>query len=410
MPASEAIERTYRIVLLATLAILCVLGLLAIAHFFYSLMALLAVCLVLTYILLFPVSLVEKGIRHFSFTAWKLPGSQWLERSPRANPRMLAVIIVFFIFFMAVFIGIIKIAPLLQRELMGFGQSFTGYINEAVESLVIWSDKTLGGDAVKYFFQSDIQQLQPITPTPLPGVSHITPTEQVIIQESLKTSTVTQAANWIDAGIIALASHLSEVATGTVNGLLYALAGMLLVFYFLLDGDRLCADLIQVMPASARRFTNELLFSSHQVMYAFVRGQVLLGMVTGTYMFLVYTAFGVPYAILLGAFMALAECLPVVGTWIGITPAIIVMLFTLGPSKTLVVWLFSYCYQTIKDNIIAPKVVGDVMGLHPLVVILSLLVFAQLAGLLGVLMALPAASVLNVIIRSIQRWERGEAL
>jgi predicted PurR-regulated permease PerM len=63
------------------------------------------------------------------------------------------------------------------------------------------------------------------------------------------------------------------------------------------------------------------------------------------------------------------------------------------------VWLCSYCYQTIKDNILAPKVVGDVMGLHPLVIVLSLLICAQVAGLLGVLVALPLASAVNVIIR-----------
>jgi len=406
--SSQSIERGYRIVLLVALALLCMLGLLAIGQFFYNIMALLAVCLVLTYILLFPVALVEKGIRHFSERSRRLPGIQWTQRSPEANPRMLAVIIVYFIFFMGVFVGLLKVAPILQHQLVGFGETFTGYVNEAVENVVIWSDKTLGGDAVKYFFQTDIQQIQPISPSPLPGDGHITPTEQVIIQESLKNSTVNQAMAWINKGMNAVSSHLLEVATGTVNGLLYCLAGILLVFYFLLDGARLSADVIQIMPQSARKVTSDLLFSSHQVMYAFVRGQVLLGMVTGTYMFLVYTAFGVPYAILLGAFMAMAECLPVVGTWIGLAPAIVVMLFTFGPTKTAFVWLFSYSYQTIKDNIIAPKVVGDVMGLHPLVVILSLLVFAQLAGLLGVLMALPIASVLIVVIRQIQRWERGE--
>ena len=55
--------------------------------------------------------------------------------------------------------------------------------------------------------------------------------------------------------------------------------------------------------------------------------------------------------------------------------------------------------QTIKDNILAPKVVGDVMGLHPLVIILPLLICAKVAGVLGVLMALPLASAVNVVLQ-----------
>jgi predicted PurR-regulated permease PerM len=113
----------------------------------------------------------------------------------------------------------------------------------------------------------------------------------------------------------------------------------------------------------------------------------------------VYSIFHVPYAILLGSIFALAELLPVVGTWIGITIGLTVILLTMDPIVAFWVWLCSYCYQTIKDNILAPKVVGDVMGLHPMVIILALLICAKIAGLLGVLMALPLASAVNVVIR-----------
>jgi predicted PurR-regulated permease PerM len=71
----------------------------------------------------------------------------------------------------------------------------------------------------------------------------------------------------------------------------------------------------------------------------------------------------------------------------------------MDPATALYVWACSYAYQTVKDNILAPKVVGDVMGLHPMVILLALLICAQVAGLLGVLLALPLASALNVIIR-----------
>ena len=132
---------------------------------------------------------------------------------------------------------------------------------------------------------------------------------------------------------------------------------------------------------------------------------LLLGMVTGLFMMLVYTVFDVPYAIFLGAFFAISEILPVVGTWIGFTPGIVVLLF-INPLKLLAVMGICYIYQSIKDNLVAPKIVGDIMGLHPVMVILSLLICAKIAGLVGVLFAIPLASMVNVLITYLQEGIR----
>lgn len=129
----------------------------------------------------------------------------------------------------------------------------------------------------------------------------------------------------------------------------------------------------------------------------------MLGILTGVYMFIIYTLFGVSYAIFLGTFLAIAELLPVVGTWIGLTPGILVMLFSDDPFVVIPVWLCSYAFQTVKDNILAPKVVGDVMGLHPVVVIFALIICAKFAGLVGVLLALPLASILNIVLHYLNR-------
>jgi predicted PurR-regulated permease PerM len=71
----------------------------------------------------------------------------------------------------------------------------------------------------------------------------------------------------------------------------------------------------------------------------------------------------------------------------------------------LMVMALVYVYQAIKDNVVAPRVLGQVVGLHPVIVIVSLLVCAKVAGLVGVLFAIPFASMVNVLIRFFQQKE-----
>jgi predicted PurR-regulated permease PerM len=191
-----------------------------------------------------------------------------------------------------------------------------------------------------------------------------------------------------------------EVLTKTIQGVVYALCGLLLIYYLLLDGERLGRNLLELFPKASRPAMAYVFSSTHQVMFSFVKGQVLLGLLTGVYMFIVYTLIGVKYAAFLGSLFALAEILPVIGTYLGIIPGLTVALYTGGPLMALAVFLCSYAYQTVKDNILSPKIVGNVMGLHPVMVILSLLIFGKLGGLVGILFALPLASVFNVVLRA----------
>lgn len=424
-------------------AILIVGGILGLASWFYNLVALLAICLVVTYIMLWPVIWVERAI---------LWCSGWLGRTglfkillnvtPQANPRILAVLLVYFTVIMTVTGGVIQYAPLLFTEAKGFSRALNRYADQISAHMVDWSDDHLGRTTMHRLFQEDIQQARraqeardqqnnkdknahsnvskTLPQRPLVGarvtghshlgtqrhyIEHMSMDEKKIVRRSLVESTVHQTTQLLMKTLNNAVAHLIELATGTLNGLIYCLAGFLLIFYFLLDGHRLGSDVLRVLPEKSRETMQYFLSKFHGVMDSFVRGQVLLGMLTGVYMFIVYSIFGVPYALFLSVFMALAECLPVVGTWIGLAPALLVMLFTFGPAKTLLVWLFSYVYQTIKDNIIAPKIVGEAMGLHPLVVITSLLICGQLAGLLGILLALPLASALKVLIQYVSDRE-----
>lgn len=391
-------EKTVRLMLSITSTLLMLAGVGVLIHYFYSLTALLGCVLIVTYILIGPVNLMEKGIVTFSQWANQFRAYQAMTRySPEANPRILAVLIVYAVVFLGLTLGGIRFLPLLGAQLGDLGKKLGVQAVEAADSAMDWVDHNIGQGTLRDLFQKDIIQAEKegVVRYHQQSGKPVSAEEKEVIQQTVIQNAVTQLENFLASAI----PNLILVATGTVNGLVYFLAGIVLTFYFLIDANRLKREVLKLLPLPSRPTATYLLESFHQVMFAFVKGQVLLGIVTGFYMFLIYSVFHVPYAFLLGCVFALAELLPVVGTWIGVTVGMMVILLNMNPIIALYVWLCSYAYQTIKDNILAPKVVGDVMGLHPMVILLALLICAQVAGLLGVLLALPLASAINVILR-----------
>jgi predicted PurR-regulated permease PerM len=140
-------------------------------------------------------------------------------------------------------------------------------------------------------------------------------------------------------------------------------------------------------------------------MLAFVQGQVFLGLITGLYMFVIYSLFGVPYALLLASIFAISELLPMVGTYIGFTPALVVIVLTGNFTTLLGVFASSYLWQTLKDNFIQPHFFGNALGMHPVFVIVSLIICGKLGGILGILLAIPLAAITLVTLKRLKTFQ-----
>jgi predicted PurR-regulated permease PerM len=192
-------------------------------------------------------------------------------------------------------------------------------------------------------------------------------------------------------------SNVFTVAAGTVTGIGYLITILVLSFYFLMDGKHLVKGINSLIPKKFLPNAMKIEQSIHESLLGFLKGQVYLGILAGAIMLPVYLAFGIKYALFLCIFLTVAEIIPVVGSTLGFIPAIIIILFT-DPMKLILICIIFWIMQAIKDNIVAPKIVGEIIGLHPVTVILSLWIGFQLAGLFGIIFAIPVASVINVII------------
>lgn len=378
-----------------------------------GIVVLFGISLLLTYLLLAPVNLMENALYRLFQLGMQVEKLRFaLIRLPKALPRVLAILSVYLVFALMVMMVSVRFVPVAFNQLNQFSGEFPRYIHQA-EDWVLNQNFTQNyfhqevealrnrGELTKPQVQSieqETQQVQKKTGTN--GDTKLSPTEKQVIREKL-FGTSQQLNQFFKEHIGATFDNLIKVVSTTLTGFVYALTGLVLIFYFLLDGPYLKKGFLHMFPKDMRLSADYLLSNMHLALFGFIKGQVMLGIATGIYMIIIYTLFDVPYAFFLGAFFAIAEILPVVGTWLGFTPGIIVLLF-INPVKLLFVMGCVYIYQVLKDNIVAPKVLGESVGLHPVIVIVSLLVCAKVAGLVGVLFAIPLASMINVVLRFLQ--------
>lgn len=201
-------------------------------------------------------------------------------------------------------------------------------------------------------------------------------------------------------------SRVGEVAMSTMTWLLYALSILVVSFYFMLDGYRMTDWVIAAFPKSYHHSLKNMAAEIDVSLQAFFRGQLVLGLFFGLVMLVVYLVIGVPFALVLSVLLGIWEVVPVIGPPIGFLPALIVVALNgldnipanrIG--QVVILLLVFNIFQWLKDNLVAPRYIGNKIGLHPVVIFIAIMIGAKIDGMLGIIFAIPVASALNVVYR-----------
>ncbi|MCT4612298.1 MAG: AI-2E family transporter [Clostridia bacterium] len=132
------------------------------------------------------------------------------------------------------------------------------------------------------------------------------------------------------------------------------------------------------------------------VLMAFIKGQLVDALIIGTISIIVLTAIGLPYGSAVGFIVGLTNMIPYFGPFIGAVPAVIIGLLSGNPMVGLYALIALIIIQNIDGNIIAPKIIGDSVKLHPLFIILAIVVGGTYFGLLGMFLSVPAMGILRL--------------
>ena len=181
-------------------------------------------------------------------------------------------------------------------------------------------------------------------------------------------------------------------------------------FYLLRDWDRLVATIDGMLPRSLEPTIAHLARESDAILGAFVRGQLLVMLALGVFYAAGLGLTGLSVGLLIGIVAGLLSFVPYLGFIIGFIAAIIAALVQFGDwTHVLIVCGVFAVGQLLEGYVLVPKLVGDKIGLHPVAVIFAVLAGGYLFGFLGVLLALPAASVIVVLLRYlIERYRMSE--
>ncbi|BAY14343.1 hypothetical protein NIES2109_43170 [Nostoc sp. HK-01] len=188
-----------------------------------------------------------------------------------------------------------------------------------------------------------------------------------------------------------LASSVVGVAGILVSGLLNLVLVVVLAFYMLLYGDRVWYGLINLLPS---HIGIPLTVSLQLNFQRFFLSQLLLGLFMIVTLTPIFIGMKIPFALLFAILIGLSELIPFIGATLGISLVTLLVMLQNGWLAVQVA-LAAIFMQQIKDNLLAPKLLGDFIGLNPIWIFVSILMGFEIAGLLGTLVAVPIAGTIK---------------
>jgi len=185
----------------------------------------------------------------------------------------------------------------------------------------------------------------------------------------------------------------------------------IVAFYLLLDWDRVTATVDSLIPRRYVETARVLAGEIDETLSAFMRGQMLVCLILGTFYAFALTLAGLPFGVLVGAFAGIISFVPFVGSMVGLLLSVGIALAhfwgELG-QIALISGIFFFG-QAVEGNILTPLMVGERVGLHPVWLIFSLSAFGYVFGFPGLLVAVPLAASIGVVARwGVKRYQESE--
>jgi predicted PurR-regulated permease PerM len=227
--------------------------------------------------------------------------------------------------------------------------------------------------------------------------------QQMLVKWGVLQNTVTYkevlqnapAAGGADAVSTLLAAVLS-----IAGGMFGIVAILLLTFYLLVESQGVFKVFVRLFPRAQRRRVAVLSGRVAGKVSAWLGGQMLLGFIIGVTTAIGLAVMGVPYYFVLALVAGIGEMIPMVGPLISAVPAVLVAL-SVSPSLALAVTIFFIVQQALENNILVPKVLGQQVGLSAVTVIIALGIGSELFGLVGALLAVPTAAIIQVLFQEL---------
>lgn len=293
-------------------------------------------------------------------------------------PRVLAVVLVWLVIMGIVAALIAFLVPNIISELNGLIQEFPGYARKAEEVSAALRD---------WFDRLDVPFKPDISPQDVAG-------------------RLTSAGTTVAARALEFAEALLGIG---INAFLI----FVISIYMLIDTNRLREGAKRTVPEQFRSDALRLFGKMQKALGSYLRGQLLVSTIMGILGGIIaWYGGGGTYVFIIAVWVALTEVIPLIGPFLGATPAVILAWFTVSPTRALVVALLFLAVQQLEGHLLVPRIMGRSVGVHPLWVMFAVLSGATLGGIMGGLFAVPLVAIIKAIVDFyreeivLEKWQR----
>lgn len=170
----------------------------------------------------------------------------------------------------------------------------------------------------------------------------------------------------------------------------------IVVYYFLADSEIISKRFFMLFPSKSRNMVEKILEDIDKILGRYIISQFLLCAIIGVLTFIVLLILKIDFPIILSILNALFNIIPYFGPLFGAIPAVLVALLS-STKSALWTALALYIIQQIEGDIISPKITGDSVSMHPLVVIILLIIGGKIGGVIGMVLAVPVGVIIKIL-------------
>jgi predicted PurR-regulated permease PerM len=203
-----------------------------------------------------------------------------------------------------------------------------------------------------------------------------------------------------------LASDLTTSAAGFLQRLATGIAGILTIFVLaylmVLEGPKVVEGILTLLDTEIATRVRGVAADCAKSVTGYLSGNLLISVICGVATYLVLLVTGVPFAALIALFVAIADLIPLVGATLGAIASLVAAAIHSVPAL-IAVAVFTIVYQQVENHLLQPLILSRTVKLNPLTVLISILLAVELAGIIGALLAIPVAAMVQVIGRDL--WD-----
>lgn len=300
-----------------------------------------------------------------AITAYILnPLVQFLEK--KGIRRTIAILLIYLAAVAILTLLFVLVLPRTIEETTKFVSTLPGLITQGMNSLMEFLDRTIG----------DVVSLENL-------------------RESINFQ-IAESMGALQAGALRFAGSVTQYVGSLFTRMVGLVLFPIITFYFLQDKEKFLAAISQRVPENRREPLRVMMMDIDVSLSQFVRGRLLMSLFVGVCTMIYLMFFGIDFALVIGIITAIADIIPYIGPFLGFLPAVLLALMK-GPATAVQVAVLFVLIQWAENNLVGPKLLGDSTGLHPFIVLLSLIVGGALFGVIGMIFSVPVVAAIVIV-------------